>query len=101
VFSKLNIGTTDVCTCGTGKMTAHHRLQECHSYKLHWRKIRQSQVPFQDQLCGDVNSSRKTNAFFKNINVDVSMVFEEKKIISAEYYGLCFKTRLLIIVYCV
>jgi hypothetical protein len=32
-------------TCGTGKMAAHHLLQECPLYKIHRQQIWPSQVP--------------------------------------------------------
>jgi hypothetical protein len=60
--------------------TAHHLQQECPSYELHRRQIWPSQDPVQDQLYGDVNSLRKTTAFFKNTNVDVWIVLEKEDI---------------------
>ena len=71
LFNKFKIGTTDVCPCGTGKMTAEHVLQDCPDHLEERKRIWTTGVPFETKLYGNVDDLTRTVTYFENINVDV------------------------------
>jgi hypothetical protein len=74
-----------MCTCGTGKMTAEHLLQECPAYRKQRRKIWPTVIPVKDKLYGDVQDLQMTANHFRSTGINVLQCKKKKKITKVRY----------------
>ena len=63
LFTKLKIGTTDLCPCQTGSMTAEHLLQTCPLHNTLRDQTWRRGTPLHRKLYGSLEDLRQTAAF--------------------------------------
>jgi hypothetical protein len=103
VFGKLEIGTTDMCTCGLDKMLAYHLLHTCPMYRAQREQIWPSPVLIQDQLYDEACRLQQTAAIIKFVQVDNAEIYAKqrersKQLIWQTYYLLYFYVGKLILI---
>ena len=71
MYTKFNIGTTALCTCGQAPQTAHHILQDCPLFdtlrQTHWPRL----TSLDTKLYGHGHDLTKTLLFIKETNLQI------------------------------
>ena len=71
LYSKLRIGHTEQCPCGTGSQTTEHLLQSCPIYEPLRKGIWPDHTPVARKLCGSLRDLRCTATFIEETGVSI------------------------------
>ena len=71
LYSKLRIGHTEQCPCGTGSQTTEHLLQSCPIYKPLRKGIWPDHTPVARKLYGSLRDLQCTATFIKETGVSI------------------------------
>ena len=71
LYSKLRIGHTEQCPCGTGSQTTEHLLQSCPIYKPHRKGIWPDHTPVAHKLYGSLGDLQCTASFIEETGVSI------------------------------
>lgn len=67
----IKTGLTNMCTCGTSKITGEHILLECPISEVQRKQIWPAPISVQEQLYGDVHQLHLITDYFRSIQVDI------------------------------
>ena len=71
LYSKLRIGHTERCPCGTGSQTTEHLLQFCPTYQPLRKGIWPDHTPVARKLYGSLRDLRCTATFIEETGVSI------------------------------
>ena len=71
LYSKLRIGHTEQCPCGTGSQTTEHLLQSCPTYEPLRKGIWPDHTPVVRKLYGSLRDLRCTATFIEETGVSI------------------------------
>ena len=71
LYSKLRIGHTEQCPCGTGSQTTEHLLQSCPAYEPLRKGIWPDHTPVARKLYGSLRDLRCTATFIEETGVSI------------------------------
>ena len=71
LYSKLRIGHTEQCSCGTGSQTTEHLLQSCPIYEPLRKEIWPDHTPVDRKLYGSLRDLRCTATFTEETGVSI------------------------------
>ena len=71
LYSKLRIGHTEQCPCGTGSQTTEHLLQSCPTYEPLRKGIWPDHAPVAHKLCGSLRDLRCAATFIEETGISI------------------------------